>query len=297
MTELNSQFHRCNAGRYHAPATTITVILDKAGEVLMNQPSGVVEGRMKRASVLKAAQPSYRRIERNRAFDCHAPWCRGDGMRADRPKRKRIGGNGCGDLRRQAASPRMGLPSTSGGRAYWPPHWPRSIIPIFYAMIICAGVMYPESIGHGALAQMIEINLLALSEGSVAAIQRMRERGNAGYVINFSSFCARWDADGVYGASKIAIEMIGRSLREEVERDDIRIATIVPGGFASELSRGFLRETSEMLSGIVAALGAPIDQVRGDPDRIAEAVLFILDQPININLSEIVIRPPVSIEY
>jgi len=45
MTELSTQFFTCRKGRYHCPPTTAMLVLDKAGEKLLNQPCGVVEGR------------------------------------------------------------------------------------------------------------------------------------------------------------------------------------------------------------------------------------------------------------
>jgi hypothetical protein len=45
MTEMNSQFFNCSEDRFHCPPTTIPLILDKAGETLLNQPAGLVEGR------------------------------------------------------------------------------------------------------------------------------------------------------------------------------------------------------------------------------------------------------------
>lgn len=45
MSELLTQFIRCTEGRYHYPPTTIPILLDKAGEVLLNRSSGIAEGR------------------------------------------------------------------------------------------------------------------------------------------------------------------------------------------------------------------------------------------------------------
>jgi hypothetical protein len=45
MTELNAPFARCSSGRYHAPPTTLMLILDKAGEQPAEPAGAVVEGR------------------------------------------------------------------------------------------------------------------------------------------------------------------------------------------------------------------------------------------------------------
>jgi hypothetical protein len=45
MTELLSPFNGCTEGACHTPPTTVLLLLDKSGEALINQPSGIVEGR------------------------------------------------------------------------------------------------------------------------------------------------------------------------------------------------------------------------------------------------------------
>jgi hypothetical protein len=45
MSELIAPFPRCAVGRYHAPPTTVMLVLDKSGERLAGAPEGTVEGR------------------------------------------------------------------------------------------------------------------------------------------------------------------------------------------------------------------------------------------------------------
>ena len=45
MTELTTQFAKCRHGRYHCPATVVLLMLDKAGEQLLDTSAGIVEGR------------------------------------------------------------------------------------------------------------------------------------------------------------------------------------------------------------------------------------------------------------
>jgi hypothetical protein len=46
MSELNAPFARCSAARYHAPPTTLFLVLDKAGEEPAGVSEGAVEGRL-----------------------------------------------------------------------------------------------------------------------------------------------------------------------------------------------------------------------------------------------------------
>jgi NADP-dependent 3-hydroxy acid dehydrogenase YdfG len=175
----------------------------------------------------------------------------------------------------------------------------------FFALINNAGLMHPEPVmsGHPERWQaMFDVNVLAPLEASYAAIALMRQQGKPGHVVNISSLAARFDAGGVYGASKAALEMISRSLRRELEHDDIRVSTIVPGGFATQLGRSFEPETLQVLSEAAKGLGMEFggpgtERLLGDADYIAKAVEFVLAQPPEINMQEIVVRPPVSLEY
>lgn len=144
---------------------------------------------------------------------------------------------------------------------------------------------------------LFDINVLATLEASQAAVRRMRAGGGPGHILNFSSLTARWDVGGVYGATKIAVEMIGRTLRKELERDPIRVTTIVPGGFATQLGRGFTEDMQVALGSIIQDRNLPMDQMMGDPEHVASMVSYILEQPTEINIGEVVIRSPVSVEY
>jgi len=64
--------------------------------------------------------------------------------------------------------------------------------------------------------------------------------------------------------------------------------------------RGFAPETITALMENAQSLGfdisGPNEKVIGDPIYIARAVEYVLSHPATINIEEIVIRPPVSID-
>jgi NADP-dependent 3-hydroxy acid dehydrogenase YdfG len=176
--------------------------------------------------------------------------------------------------------------------------------PHLFSLISNAGVMYPEPIMDGTIErwqQMLDINVMAMLEGCQAAVKVMRGHGKPGHLINIGSVQARFEVPGVYGITKRATLAIGDTLREELEQDDIRVATIVPGGFTTNLSRGFLPETLEELGKGFAKMGIDFggpgsEKLLSDPQHIANMVRYVLEQPIEINIQEIVMRPPVSIK-
>jgi NAD(P)-dependent dehydrogenase (short-subunit alcohol dehydrogenase family) len=177
-----------------------------------------------------------------------------------------------------------------------------SLHPHLFAVVNNAGVMHPEPIMSGRMDRwqaMFDINVLAPVEACKAAVEVMRKQGANGHLINIGSVAARFDNGGVYGASKLALEMIGRSLREELEHDNIRITTIVPGGFATQLGRHVEPETWSAIAGKLQGKGLSFEdpnqeRLIGNPDEIAKTIEFVLDQSIDINFEQIVIRPPVN---
>ena len=129
----------------------------------------------------------------------------------------------------------------------------------------------------------------------------MRQHKKPGHLINLSSIASKFEAGGVYGASKASVEIISRSLRLELEEDDIRVTTIVLGGFETQLGRYVNPESFASLVENAKRKGydvsKPNEKLMGDPNHLARTVLFVLEQPIDINLQEIIIRPPVNISF
>lgn len=160
---------------------------------------------------------------------------------------------------------------------------------------------------------MLDVNVLALAVGCQAAVKAMRATGSEGNIINISSTATLRRDSGVYGATKYAVNCINGTLREELQDDTIRVTAIKPGVFATNFTRSVPRE---MVEGLAAAAGvtdlefdddgklsqAQIDHLQramaptiGDVVHIAETVEFVLRQPIEINIEELVIRPQKSL--
>ena len=173
-----------------------------------------------------------------------------------------------------------------------------------FCLINNAGLMHPEpliGITPDRLQAMFNVNLFTPVAGCQAAVKAMRMQGKPGHLINISSLAAREDRYGGYGISKSAVDHLGRTLRHELERDDIRVTTIAPGAFATNLSRGFPQDMLEGLESALAETGLDLQgeegrKAFGDPMHIARAVLYVLQQPIELNLEQITIRPAIAID-
>ncbi len=161
--------------------------------------------------------------------------------------------------------------------------------------------------------EMLDVNVFALLVGCQQAIRVMRSAGRPGRIVNISSTAAINRASGVYGATKHAVNAITATLRDELQDDDIRVTSLMPGVFASNFVRNM---DPAIINGIAQSLGIDLsfkagdklpDEVQqriisamnkqiGDSQALADAVVYIAQQPINIGVDEIVIRPQKNLE-
>ena len=179
-------------------------------------------------------------------------------------------------------------------------------------MVNNAGLEYPGSIIDGDMdkwREMVDTNILALLAGCQAGVKAMRSCGAQGHIVNVSSVSAQRPNSGVYGATKHAVNVISSSLRDELENDDIRITNVLPGATSTNFARNFPPAFAEQF---ISAAGLDIPFTPGEllpadtldalannlkpmlcnPLDVANAVIYAVSQPINVNIAEIVVRPP-----
>jgi NADP-dependent 3-hydroxy acid dehydrogenase YdfG len=178
-----------------------------------------------------------------------------------------------------------------------------------------AGLSFPASIVDGDPEEwraMLETNVLALLVGCQAAVKAMRACRAEGHIVNISSVAAQRADSGVYGSTKHAVNCISATLRRELEEDTIRVVNVMPGAIATNFARNF---DPKVVAGIVGASGVQVElqrgeripdevlekvqpalrKVLGNPEDVAAAVLFAVTQPIHVNIADIVVRPPKSL--
>ncbi|MCI0754892.1 SDR family oxidoreductase [Teichococcus vastitatis] len=131
--------------------------------------------------------------------------------------------------------------------------------------------------------QMVDVNIKGVLYGIAAVLPEMTARGS-GHVVNIASVGALTVSPtaAVYCATKFAVRAISDGLRQE--RDDIRVTCIHPGVVTSELA-GTITDP--------AALEAmkTYRAVAIQPDAIGRAVRYVLEQPEDVDVNEIVVRP------
>jgi hypothetical protein len=184
-------------------------------------------------------------------------------------------------------------------------------------MVNNAGVSHPGTIidaDPSEWREMFETNVIALLAGCQAAVRAMRKTSAQGHIVNISSVAARRPDSGVYGATKHAVNCISATLRNELEGDSIRVVTIMPGAIATNFGRNFdpaviaplvrvsgveveLKRGERLPDEVFEKMPAAMRQTLGSPDDVANAVLYAVSQPIDVNVSEIVVRPPKQLAF
>jgi NADP-dependent 3-hydroxy acid dehydrogenase YdfG len=149
-----------------------------------------------------------------------------------------------------------------------------------------AGVM-PLSPLHelkiGEWNQMIDVNIRGVLHGIAAVLPHMQTR-KSGHVINVSSIGGFqvWPTCAVYSATKFAVRAISEGLR--LENKEVRVTIISPGVVESELAQTISHvETKAMINEFRA--------VALTPDAIARAIAYAIEQPADVDVNEIIIRP------
>ncbi len=184
-------------------------------------------------------------------------------------------------------------------------------------MVNNAGVSHPSAIidaDPSEWREMFETNVLALLAGCQAAVRAMRKTGAEGHIVNISSVAALRGDSGVYGSTKHAVNCISRTLRNELEGDTIRVVTIMPGAIATNFGRNLdpavltplvrvsgveveVKRGERLPDAVFEKMPSAMRQTLGDPDDVANAVLFAVSQPIDVNVAEIVVRPPKQLVF
>jgi NADP-dependent 3-hydroxy acid dehydrogenase YdfG len=133
--------------------------------------------------------------------------------------------------------------------------------------------------------RMIDVNLKGVLYGIAAALPIFQAQ-NSGHFVNITSVADRWvgPTATIYCATKHAVRVISEGLRQEVG-SNIRVTVIAPGATESELPNTI--SDPEMKK-------AAIEQFRIDllpAEAIARAIAYAVEQPANVDVNEIVVRP------
>jgi NADP-dependent 3-hydroxy acid dehydrogenase YdfG len=131
--------------------------------------------------------------------------------------------------------------------------------------------------------RMIDVNIRGVLHGIAAALPLFK-RQQSGQFVNLSSIGGHnvYPTAAVYCATKFAVWAISEGLRQE--STDIRVTVISPGVTQSELAS--TTTDAEAAQWLEEFRGAIIPA-----DAIARAIAFAIEQPAEVDVNEIVVRP------
>lgn len=134
--------------------------------------------------------------------------------------------------------------------------------------------------------RMIDVNIRGVLYGIAAVLPVMNQQGY-GQIINVSSIggLAVSPTAAVYCATKYAVRAISDGLRQENEK--LRVTCVYPGVVESELAES-------ITDPVAAEAMQSYRQIALKPEAIAKAILHVIGQPVEVDTSEIVVRPTAS---
>ena len=144
-----------------------------------------------------------------------------------------------------------------------------------------------DALKVGEWDRMIDVNIRGVLHGIAAALPLMQAQ-RSGQFVNVASIGAYSvvPTGAVYCATKYAVRAISDGLRQEVG-GDIRVTLVSPGVVEPELAESISdAQSREMMR--------EFRKISITPDAIARAVAYAVEQPADVDVSELIVRPTAS---
>ena len=157
-------------------------------------------------------------------------------------------------------------------------------------LVNAAGVMPLSYIKNRHLEewlQTIDVNVKGVLRCIYEVLPEMKQQ-KSGHIVNITSVDGKelYQGGAVYGASKAALIALSRAMRMELSPEfNIRVASIEPGTEDTNLRDDITDK--ELLED--KDYGG--DEAKLQPKNIADAVLYVLNQPATVNVNELLIKP------
>ena len=133
--------------------------------------------------------------------------------------------------------------------------------------------------------EMIDVNIKGALYGIAAALPVFRAQNSGHFVNTLSTAGLRIVPDQVvYAGTKNAVRAVSEGLRQEAG-PNIRVTTVSPGFVFTDFAGGAADPAKR------AAMLERRDQIAIAPDAIARAMAFAIEQPADVDVNEIVVRP------
>ena len=133
--------------------------------------------------------------------------------------------------------------------------------------------------------EMIDVNLRGVLHGIAASLPVFRAQESGHFVATLSTAGLRIVPEqSVYAGTKNAARAICEGLRQEAGAA-LRVTTVSPGFVRTEL----VDAISD--AAVRAAMQARAEEIAIPPAAIARAIAFAIEQPADVDVGEIVVRP------
>ena len=132
---------------------------------------------------------------------------------------------------------------------------------------------------------MVDVNIKGVLFGIAAALPIFRDQGS-GHFVNTASTAAFRITPGqsVYAGTKMAVRAISEGLRQEAG-ENVRVTVISPGMTSTNFAESVTDPATR------AGLEQRRDEIAMPPAAVASAIAFAIDQPPDVDVGEIVVRP------
>ena len=132
---------------------------------------------------------------------------------------------------------------------------------------------------------MVDVNIKGVLYGIAAALPLFRQQGS-GHIINVVSTAGLkiLPTMGVYAATKNAVRTLTEALRQEAG-PNLRVTEVSPGFVATDFAESM---TDPVVKAAIKKRG---EGMAIQPDAIARGILFAIEQPGEVDVGSIVIRP------
>lgn len=145
-----------------------------------------------------------------------------------------------------------------------------------------------EDGGTDDWAAMVDVNLRGLLNGLDAALPVFRRQGHGHVVTTVSTAGITIKPTmAVYAATKNAARTIMEGLRAESTDGVIKTTSISPGFVRTELADGMAPSSRDEMQAGMRSFGL-------DPTAVANAICFVLEQPRDVEIGDLTIRPTVQ---
>ena len=133
--------------------------------------------------------------------------------------------------------------------------------------------------------EMVDINIKGLLYGIAAALPVFHQQG-FGHFVNTASTSGLVTTpnQAVYSGTKFAVRAISEGLRQEAG-DKLRVTIVTPGFVRTDFVEAVTNAE------VRAKLVESRDKFAISPDAIARMVVFAIEQPDDVDVGEIVVRP------